>query len=171
MTCRLVVIFKPNSQSPWRGTLSWNCKRIDINTRDNIRKELPHVHWCRYSHVNEPLCLGSVRFLESAVYSIIIIPRFGSEPISSGTLLFRTAPHWSRLSNNVEQNINYPYKLPITEEVACSFWLNLNYCRWSSDSTVWGACLDRSYTGSRVWIPLKSWMFVLFCLCCVVLYR
>jgi hypothetical protein len=35
----------------------------------------------------------------------------------------------------------------------------------------WGAGLDRSYTGSRVWIPLKAWMFVLVFLCGVVLCR
>jgi phage gp36-like protein len=31
--------------------------------------------------------------------------------------------------------------------------------------------LDRSYTESRVRIPLKAWMFVLVFLCCAVLSR
>jgi hypothetical protein len=39
-------------------------------------------------------------------------------------------------------------------------------CR-SSGHTVWGTGLEHSYTGSRVWIPLRAWMFVLVCLCCV----
>jgi hypothetical protein len=41
----------------------------------------------------------------------------------------------------------------------------------SNGCAVWGAGLDRSYTGARVRIPLKAWMFVRVFLCCVVLCR
>jgi hypothetical protein len=41
----------------------------------------------------------------------------------------------------------------------------------SIGSAVWSAGLDHSYTGSRVRIPLKAWMFVLVFICCVVLCR
>jgi hypothetical protein len=39
----------------------------------------------------------------------------------------------------------------------------------SSGRAVWSACVERLYTGLRVRISLKAWMFVLVSLCCVVL--
>jgi hypothetical protein len=51
---------------------------------------------------------------------------------------------------------------------------NFEFKMFSSRSggrAVWGTGLERSYTGSQVRIPLTAWMFVLVCLCCVVLCR
>jgi hypothetical protein len=45
------------------------------------------------------------------------------------------------------------------------------YCCRSSGRAVWDAGIDRSYTGSRVRIPPKAWMFVLVFPCCAVLWR
>jgi hypothetical protein len=51
-----------------------------------------------------------------------------------------------------------------------SFQLNISVLPISGRA-VWGAGLEPSYTGSRVRIPLRAWMFVLVCPWCVVLCR
>jgi hypothetical protein len=60
-------------------------------------------------------------------------------------------------SNSNSYNGNTPEEC--AHMLTCAWWTITN-CR-SSGHAVWGVGLERSYTGSRVWIPPRSWTFVL----------